>query len=418
MDPLKKVLIIIAIISFATFVALFGRLPAFRKTPIGWLHRFLLGTIPRAAHRVDVHYTGGKVTLSLSRVRNYLMHENHPIILIFFVGLLLISECLFIPPAWSLVGPTNHILIPIVALTPYYLIYACATSTSSMITPQNHFAQMRHYPYDHTLFYPNHICRTCNLLKPARSKHCSICKACIARHDHHCIWVRNCIGRGNYGFFISLLFSLSVLLLYGATLGFSILSTKLAAMAPKNKTNSTPPWSSTLSWPVYLDLLADTVANDIRIGAITLLSAMTLPLAAGFLLYHTYLIWAGMTTNESGKWADWRDDIKDHVVFRAKSSAVFGPRAYRDFNLEPRVEWPLVVDQILVRTMDGRAPEFGRGREARLRARLKDGQDGEDGYDEDDDRDPVWIKVRSLDEVHNSYDLGFWDNFLEIFRIR
>ncbi|KAI2478336.1 Palmitoyltransferase [Pyrenophora tritici-repentis] len=31
--------------------------------------------------------------------------------------------------------------------------------------------------------------------------------------------------------------------------------------------------------------------------------------------YHIYLIWAGMTTNESGKWSDWSDDMVEGVVF-------------------------------------------------------------------------------------------------------
>ena len=49
-----------------------------------------------------------------------------------------------------------------------------------------------------------------------------------------------------------------------------------------------------------------------------MLAASTFLLPLGLLAYHCYLIWAGMTTNESQKWADWRDDMVDGVVFNDK----------------------------------------------------------------------------------------------------
>jgi palmitoyltransferase len=189
---------------------------------------------------------------------------------------------------------------------------------------------------------------------------------------------------------------MTVLQVYGAYLSWWILSPNFH-FDPR-----TPLFSR-----AFLHEAGDAFVIAINVGGVSVagvgfLASATASLPFGLFLYHCYLIWAGMTTNESQKWSEWKDEISDGVVFKGNRKAL--KNYYRQRNAdgarvainpalgalleddEVHVPWPIASNDVLVRTRDGNAP---RGQEE------------------------LWTSVRSLDDIVNIYDLGALGNWRE-----
>ncbi|RDK37829.1 hypothetical protein M752DRAFT_321587 [Aspergillus phoenicis ATCC 13157] len=384
MGAIRTIALVILGISGFVFVALFGRLPAFRKTPIGWLYRALWIHIPNGLVYLDSWLLNGWLSHCWTCSGSYILHENHPLILIFFSSLMI-------------AGQFHHIWIPILATMPYVLLYASVT-TKSFITTKNHAVEMERYPYDKVIFHPGQRCRTCHIVKPARSKHCSICKACVARHDHHCVWLMNCVGLHNYHYFLSMILSLCLMLIYGSYLGYTLLYQTYNRLIPSDS----PLRTTRQTWTGFCNIWAVVIAADIRIGAITLLMTMTAPLAAAFLVYHTYLIWAGMTTNESSKWSDWKEEVADGMAYKSSKAEIYSSSPLLAEYQSAQSFWPVSSDQVLILT-DGEPPKEGC-------LLSQHSNEITQPSNKDAPIDRRWVQVQSMKEIDNIYDLGFWDN--------
>ena len=50
-------------------------------------------------------------------------------------------------------------------------------------------------------FELNTLCPHCEIIMPRRTRHCNVCNQCVERFDHHCPWINNCVGKGNFAYF-------------------------------------------------------------------------------------------------------------------------------------------------------------------------------------------------------------------------
>ncbi|SPO02692.1 related to SWF1 Spore Wall Formation [Cephalotrichum gorgonifer] len=386
MSTLKTLVLVILAISILVFIIFFGRIPALRHTPIGFINRLIVARIPHAILALDKRLTRGRLSSSLRRFGSYIVNDRHPTIVIFFLLLLSVSEYMYLPAAWPDLSPFHRIAGSISACLPYIFLYLAAAGDPGYITHANHAEHMKLYPYDFSIYLPGHECRTCRFLKPARSKHCSICKKCVSKMDHHCIFINKCVGYGNQHWFLLLLFTTAFLATYGAVLGFSIMTTKMKDRYPL--WSAWPP--SDLEWSQYLIIWSYGLQHSVGLGATTLLTAMLAPMVWGLLGYSLFLVYCGTTTNETGKWADWKFEMDDGYAFKRRMS----PHRQKFTAIEPAfTRWPVETEQILTRSEDGRPPP----EDAPL--------PGEGS----------WQRVWTLKDVVNMYDLGFMDNLRDVF---
>jgi len=131
-------------------------------------------------------------------------------------------------------------------------------------------------------------CTTCNIYRPPRCTHCSVCENCIERFDHHCPWLGNCIGKRNYWLFfsfVSLTGTLNVVVLLTAIGHLCVLTEDIKAEFGKGGG----------------DAFVESMREEPASVALAVYAAAIVWFTVGLCLYHTYLICTNQTTYEQIK---------------------------------------------------------------------------------------------------------------------
>ncbi|KAK0599595.1 hypothetical protein LWI29_006762 [Acer saccharum] len=299
-----------------------GQWPIFQNTPIQRIHHFLTFGAYDYFLRCVGYVLGEKGTNAILSVEYFCCDRPNPILQVIYLSILgatyyfIASSSFKYIPGYYLSEVHRYLSLLGIAIGVVLFLLTSYTDPGT-VNAGNVSQYIAAYPYDN-MIYTERECSTCKILKPARSKHCSICDRCVARFDHHCGWMNNCIGEKNTRYFMAFLLWHFFLCLYGTVALGLILAGRLKELKVvyiltvyygiENSFRSLTP--HVVQW-----LLG---AYNTQILLMVFLSIVSL-LVGGFFGYHANLCRTNTTTNETFKWQDyisWQRKIKE-----AKASA-------------------------------------------------------------------------------------------------
>uniref|UniRef100_A0AAY4EWB7 Palmitoyltransferase n=1 Tax=Denticeps clupeoides TaxID=299321 RepID=A0AAY4EWB7_9TELE len=127
----------------------------------------------------------------------------------------LVASVFWMVVTWFLWFLPDILLIILFALTItallYYYFRSCRTDPGIVKATEEEKKKNVVVLAEAGCLDPRIFCTSCMMRKPMRANHCFSCDACIAKQDHHSVWINNCIGARNHHFFVLFLLCLCFL---------------------------------------------------------------------------------------------------------------------------------------------------------------------------------------------------------------
>lgn len=325
----------LAIALFIAYVLLCGDAPRYDGTIIAKANRFCLSTCPRLfTTKILPRVLGNRVRASeftsccAVSCEKYFMPVAYHLILMggLYIGQRHLASRLselqhfdgrsacpasrfFCHQATGFAFPprTSPSIIPV-----YYLLSLCSWASvlftdPGTITTYNHASHISLYPFDNLLFQQNApMCTTCLRRKPARSKHCRLCNRCVARFDHHCGWMANCIGLFNLRFFMLFLILHVFMLAHGGVVAMELVRAEVQRLVRGGYTYAKTGARVTR----FTFTIAFAAEPTLCVMGVAFILAALLVFA--FFIYHVWQVLGNITGNELAKWDVLGDVANEH----------------------------------------------------------------------------------------------------------
>ena len=171
------------------------------------------------------------------------------------------------------------------------------------------------------------FCSGCEGNAPPRSFHCWMCKCCILKRDHHCVFTGKCVGYSNHRYFINMVGYLCVGALYCNYLNVEYVWEILGGLSLTSL--------FTMFMPIFAWLFGLTETFKFSVAFISSTCVFGFLLLATLLVYHGINILNGQSTHERA------NGIREYNCgWKENMRQVFGVRWYISWFL-PFVDSPL-----------------------------------------------------------------------------
>ncbi|ESO84152.1 hypothetical protein LOTGIDRAFT_155477 [Lottia gigantea] len=244
----------------------------------------------------------------LNKIADSVLGSSNPFMQIMFCLMVLLGHSILVmdvlPYLFVYEPNSDHVTIPaILCFTNFFFMHLSCTPDSGEINSKNQKYFMSLYEPDGIYYYEDTVCKTCNIIRPPRSKHCSTCKKCVHRFDHHCVWTNNCVAGFNQRWFILYLISVCIMCGNGTYMTYKCLklivrNKRLMETAYVDEsTNSIQPIS-------YYVLIQHLFMNYPHTMFLLFALPSVIILLGSLASYHIYLVCTNQTTNERYKLYD------------------------------------------------------------------------------------------------------------------